>query len=262
MRMRAFDCQLFKNLMVSLLLLMSLATPSLSQSTFGSITGTVTDKSSAAVPGARVAVTNEATGVVRHVTAGTDGVYIVNDLLPGSYSLQVDATGFSPLDRPGITLDANRVVNVDVQMAVGSSSTRIEVVASAPIINTETPTTSYTKLVDHLMEMPTLVRQSNSNLGFAIYNPGVGVNQSGNFYANGVRQIDNYVSNDGIVEMSDPDSIGGGPIAPDLDSIAEISYILSNAPAEFKSPVNVTTVTKSGTNQFHGSAYYDYNGTA
>src|SRR5260370_4582942 len=145
-----------------LLVLLSLATPGRSQSTFGSITGTVTDKSSAAVPGAKIVVTNEATGVVRHGTGGTDGVYTVNDLLPGAYRLQVEASGFSPLDRSCIGLDANRVVNVDAQMTVGSSSTRMEVVASAPIINTETPTTSYTKLAGHLLEVPALFRQSNS----------------------------------------------------------------------------------------------------
>src|SRR5258707_11902335 len=142
---------------IGLLLVLSLAAPGRSQSTFGSITGTVTDKSSAAVPGAKIVATNEATGVIRRATSGTDGVYVVNDLLPGAYRLQVEATGFSPLDRSGIALDANRVVNVDVQMTIGSSSTRIEVVASAPIINTETPTTSYTKLADHLLEMPALV---------------------------------------------------------------------------------------------------------
>ncbi len=251
-----------KNLIGSLLLVMSLVTSARGQSTFGSITGTVTDKSAAAVPAAKIVVTNEATGVIRRSTAGADGVYTVNDLLPGAYRLLVEAKGFSPLERRGLVLDANRVVNVDVQMTVGSATTRVEVVASAPVINTETPTTIYTKTVEHLMEMPALVRQSNSNEGFARYNPGVGNNDSGNFFANGVRQIDNYLSNDGIVEMADPDGVGGGPIAPDLDSIAEISYILSNAPAEFKSPVNFTTVTKSGTNQFHGSAYYDYNGTA
>lgn len=250
------------NRLAYLLLLMCLASPVFGQSTFGSITGTVTDKSSAAVPGAKIVVTNQATGVVRRATAGSDGIYTVNDLLPDVYRLQVEASGFSPVDRSGLALDANRVINVDIQLSVGSATTRVEVVAAAPVINTETGTTSYTKTADHLLDMPVLVRQTNSNSGFAIYNPGVGVNDSGNFYANGVRQIDAYQSNDGIVEMADPDGVGGGPIAPDLDSIAEISYILANAPAEFKSPVNFTTVTKSGTNQLHGSAYYDYNGSA
>src|ERR1700686_5661656 len=97
---------------IGFLLMLSLAAPGRSQSTFGSITGTVTDKSSAAVPGAKIVVTNEATGVIRRATAGTDGIYTVNDLLPGAYRLQVEAKGFSPLDRSGIVLDANRVVNV------------------------------------------------------------------------------------------------------------------------------------------------------
>ena len=59
--------------------------------------------------------------------------------------------------------------------------------------------------------------------------------------------------------MADPDGVGGGQISPDIDSIAEINYILVDAPAEFKSPANITTVTKSGTNQFHGMAFYEYN---
>src|SRR5258705_12703116 len=124
-----------KNWIGFFLLLLSLATPGRSQSTFGSMTGTVTDKSSAAVPGAKIVATNEATGVIRRATSGTDGVYVVNDLLPGAYRLQVEATGFSPLDRSEIALDANRVVNVDVQMTIGSASTRMEVGGSRPLIN-------------------------------------------------------------------------------------------------------------------------------
>ena len=232
------------------------------QTTFGSITGTITDQSGAVIPAARITVTNVATGVPRHITGSRDGIYAITDLPPGVYRLQVEAPGFSTQERTGIALDANRVLNIDAQLTVGSAATRVEISAAAPAINTETATTSYTKTGDVLLDMPVLVRQGNSNEGFAIYNPGVGVNDSGNFYANGVRQIDTYQSNDGIVQMADPDGVGGGPIAPDLDSIAEMSFILADAPAEFKSPVNYTTVTKSGTNQLHGSAYYDYNGAA
>jgi len=213
-----------KNLVCSLALAAYLVSLAAGQTTFGSITGTVTDKSSASIPSARVSATNEAMGVARRAMTGTDGIYSITDLPPGRYRLHVEAKGFSQVERSGIVLDANRVVNVDVQMTVGAASERVEVTAAVPVINTETSTTSYTKASEHLLDMPVLVRQSNSNEGFAIYNPGVGVNDSGNFYANGVRQIDNYLSNDGIVEMADPDGVGGGPIAPDLDSIAEISY--------------------------------------
>ena len=181
---------------------------------------------------------------------------------PGTYRLRVDQKGFSPMERTDIVLFANRTVNVDLQLTVGASTAKIEVTAQAALINTETATTNYVKTGDHLEDMALLMRQSNSNMGFAIYNPGAGVNTSANIYANGVRQIDTFISTDGIVEMSDPTGVGGGQIAPDLDSVAQISYTLADAPAEFKSPVNFTTVTKSGTNQYHATAYYDWTGRA
>ena len=249
------------NLSVPVLMAL-LVTTATGQTTFGSITGTVRDQSGAVVPGVSITVINQDTGVSRRAPTGADGVYSVTNLLPGTYRLQAEQKGFNLLEQSGIILDANRVVNVDVQLAVGSPSNKVEVTAQVPLINTETATTSYVKTADHLEDMPLLMRQSNSNMGFAVYNPGVGVNTSANIYANGVRQIDTYISNDGIVEMSDPTGVGGGPIAPDLDSVAQISFILANSPAEFKSPVNFTTVTKSGTNQYHGTVYYDWTGRA
>src|SRR5437588_520116 len=107
------------------MLLVCLGKPVAAQTTFGSITGTVTDKSSAVIPGAGVTVTNEATGFSRRVLSGRDGVYTVPDLLPGTYRLEAEAKGFSSVQRSGLVLDANRVVNVDVQMTVGAASERI-----------------------------------------------------------------------------------------------------------------------------------------
>ena len=230
-----------------------------SQSTFGSITGAVSDPAGTAVPNSRITVTNEDTGVSRKANAGADGVYAVTDLLPGRYRVQIEATGFSLLERKGIVLDANRVVNVDGQLAVGSSTTKIEVEATAPMINTETSATNFVKTANEIADTPLLMRQSHSNLGFAIYNPGANIGSSAEIMANGIRTLDSYSSTDGIVEMADPDGVGGGQISPDMDSIAEVNYILVNAPAEFKSPVNFTTVTKSGTNQYHGMGFYEYN---
>ena len=244
----------------SLLLLYFYASAS-AQTTFGSITGVVTDKSSAVIPGAQVTVTNQDTGGVRHASSGAGGVYTFTDLLPGPYRLNVEQKGFNSLERSDIVLFANGTVNIDVQLDVGSASTKVEVSGAAPVINTETATTTYAKIGEHLEDMPILLRQSHGNLGVAVYNPGTGVNNSANIYANGVRQLDSVMSNDGIVEMADPDGVGGGQIGPDLDGVAEINYILANAPAEFRSPVNFTTITKSGTNEFHGSAFYEINNT-
>ncbi|HLJ17218.1 MAG TPA: TonB-dependent receptor [Bryobacteraceae bacterium] len=229
------------------------------QSTFGSITGVVRDPTGAAIPDAGITVTNRDTGVSRHASSGADGVYSVTDLLPGTYTVRAEAKGFSLLERKDIVLDANRVVNVDAQLALGSSNTKVEVEAAAPVINTETSTTSFVKTANEIVDTPLLMRQSHSNLGFAVYNPGANIGSSAEIMANGIRTLDSYSSTDGIVEMADPDGVGGGQISPDMDSIAEVNYILVDAPAEFKSPVNFTTVTKSGTNQFHGMGFYEYN---
>src|SRR5262249_54719352 len=137
-----------------------------------------------------------------------------------------------------------------------------EVTGTVPIITTETATTSYVKTDTQLLDTAAMVRQGNSNQGFVIYNPGIGVNDSGNYSGPGAREIDTYWTNDGPVEMQDLVGSGGSGVGPDLENVAEINYILVNAPAEFKGATTITTVSKSGTNQFHGSLYYDYNGSA
>jgi hypothetical protein len=242
-----------------LILLALCAAPLAAQSTFGSITGTVTDPTGARIADAHITVTNQDTGVSRKTTTRADGVYGVSDLAPGSYRVSVEASGFNLLERGGIVLDANRVVNVDAQLAVGSSSTRVEVAAVAPAINTETSVTSFVKPGNEIADTPLLMRQSHGVLGFAVYNPGANIGSSAEIMANGIRTLDGYSSTDGIIEMADPNGVGGGQISPDMDAIAEVNYILANAPAEFKSPANFTIVTKSGTNQFHGMGFYEFN---
>jgi Carboxypeptidase regulatory-like domain/TonB dependent receptor len=232
------------------------------QTTFGTITGTVTDPSGAVVPGALVTVRNEGTGATRKVTAASDGDYAVADLDLGTYDVQVQAKGFTTQDQPHLVLNARQVLNVNFKLRVGASSTTVQVTGAAPIIDTQTPVLSTTKTSTELLRLPLTARQDASNNAFAIYNPGVGVNDSGNFFANGVRQIDTYDSTDGIVEMADPTGIGGGQIQADIEGVSEITYITGTPNAEYESPVNFIQSTKSGTNQFHGSLYWDNNNSA
>lgn len=238
-----------------------LPSPASAQTTFGSITGVVTDPSGGAVPRASVTVVNQDTGFTRSDLTSANGVFSVTDLLPGTYRVRVEGKGFSSQERQGVSLSANHVVNVDFSLSVGATATQIDVQGAPPLINTETSTTSFVKIDTQMLDTALLVRQNNSNQGFAIYNPGVGVNDSGNYYASGARQIDMYWTNDGIVEMQDLTGSGGGPIAPNIENVAEMNFTLANAPAEFKSASSVTTVSKSGTNGFHGSLFYDYNGS-
>src|SRR5260370_42383320 len=95
------------------------------QTIFGSITGTVTDPTGAVVPGAPITLTNEETGVIRRASSGANGVFAIVDLQPGNYRLHVEAAGFAAMDRTGLALYANRVVNVDLQLSLGTSATQI-----------------------------------------------------------------------------------------------------------------------------------------
>lgn len=231
------------------------------QTTFGSMTGVVTDPSGAAVPSAQITVVNQDTGFTRRQTTSLAGVYTVADVVPGTYRVRIEGKGFNTQEKQGVVLDANHVVTVDAQLTVGMATTQVEVEGTVPIITTETATTSYVKTNTQLLDTAVMVRQGNSNQGFVMYNPGVAVNDSGNYSGPGARQIDTYWTNDGIVEMQDLVGSGGSGVGPGIENVAEINYVLVNAPAEFKASTTITTVSKSGTNQFHGSLYYDYNGS-
>src|SRR2546428_11545817 len=101
-----------------------------------------------------------------------------------------------------------------------------------------------------------MVRQGNSNQGFVMYNPGVAVNDSGNYSGPGARQIDTYWTNDGIVEMQDLVGSGGVGIWADIVKFAGFNFVLVNAPAEFKDAATITTVCKTGYTKFNGRLYY------
>src|SRR5690349_25130418 len=102
------------------------------QTTFGSITGVVTDPSGAAVPNAQITVVNQDTGFTRRQSSAVTGVYTVSDLVPGTYRVRIEGKGFNPQEKQGVVLDANHVVTVDVQLTVGAASTEVEVHGTVP----------------------------------------------------------------------------------------------------------------------------------
>ena len=88
--------------------------PAAAQTTFGSITGVVTDPSGAAVPQATVVATNQATNFTRRQTTSTMGVFTIADLVPGTYIVRVDTGGFAPSEKRDVVLSANHVVTADL----------------------------------------------------------------------------------------------------------------------------------------------------
>jgi hypothetical protein len=249
------------------LLLTYLAAPAAGQTTFGSITGTVTDQSGAVVPGATVTVTNEGTGIQRKVTTTGSGVYVVPDLGVGSYRVRAEKTGFGAYEKTGVHLNADQTVNVDAGLVVASTGTTVEVTSAAAPISTQTGTIGNVTLPTQLEQMPIITRQwgDEALYGYELYNVGVSdqLCTGCGIVANGDRGegFHEQATVDGITVMSGLDGVGGSTVQTGVEATGEVSVQLANAPAEFSQPVQMTMVSKSGTNQFHGSVFEDYNGS-
>jgi len=230
------------------------------QSFTGSILGTVRDSTDAIVPSAAVAVINTANNARSETKTDASGNYIVPQLPPGQYRLEVEATGFKKFVREGIVLQVQQQARVDVALAVGAVSEAVTVRGDATVL--ETATSSIGKVVDNrrIMELPL----NSRNVYSLIYlTPGV-TGSIGNNYnslsysVNGARAslMDTLI--DGV-SASHPTVQGytGISVFPSVDAIAEFKVQAQNYSAEFgRSAGSVLNVIfKSGANQLHGSAY-------
>ena len=219
------------------------------------ITGTVYDPSGAAVPNASITIRSMETGTVRESKASATGAYVATDLLPGTYLVTATAPGFVQVQQR-VTLTVGAKQALDLRLTVGQASTIVEVNASALQVNTETQTLSTVVDQNELRELPTLTRNpyalvaisGNASDGGSMLR-GVG------FAINGQRESSTNVLLDGAAN-NDEFNTGPGQSVP-LDSIQEFSILTNNFTAEFgrASGGVVNVITKSGTNQFHGTAY-------
>jgi hypothetical protein len=234
------------------------------QTTFGSITGTITDQTGSLIPRAKVIVKNEGTSVERQVETNESGVFNVPNLNVGLYLVRIEAQGFRGYEQPGLSLNANQVISVDAQLAVAAQTMEaVQVTGSASVIDTETGTLSYVKSSRDLEQLPLVARSAGDFgiYGFTYMNPGVSkVAGQSNPSVNGMRILDTAPSMDGIAVMAYLDGIGGGPVQLSLEGVEQVNIELAGTQAEFARSANFTVVSKSGTNQFHGGGFYDYNG--
>ena len=232
-----------------------------SQSTFGSITGTVKDPASALVPGAEVEVINEGTGTVRRATTSSAGVFNVPNLDLGRYRVRVSGAGFSTYERTGLTITANQIISLDVQLTLGATTTLVEVQGASPVIATETHDLSGTVNHEALISLPLVGRQRGDGgiYSYATLSTGVAaVPSSSTPIIQGSRSSVGILPQmDGIAVMAYPQ--GASPVQPSLEAVQELKMETSAAPAEFTTAGNLQVITKSGTNEFHGGAYWMYN---
>ncbi|MFN7997314.1 MAG: TonB-dependent receptor [Bryobacteraceae bacterium] len=228
------------------------------QSTFGTILGTVTDNSGAVVPNAKVKATNTDENTSRDIVANARGDYEFVNTKAGHYRIDVSAPGFQDFSATQLSLDARQTLRIDVSLQVGQVSSTVSVEASAGVITTDTQTIQSSLNSQSLLTLPGNTRAGGSTSPYALIAalPGVQPDDSGNFSIQGGIQSMSQFSLDGI---SITNVGGNSPLQqafPSLESIAEIKVQGVGNPAEFGAVGDVTTVSKSGTNEFHGDLFW------
>lgn len=234
------------------------------QSTGGRIIGRVTDPTGAVVPGVKVTLTNDQTGISRTVQTDGSGNYTFVETAVGQYHLDFQQKGFKKTTRQGITVNLNQVVSADIQLEVGAEEQMVEVSAEAPLV--ETTSTQLGAVVNQrsVSNLPLNARDTYQLLQLQ---PGVQTQLGGNsdlFYGSGSA---GSVSVNGGRGRSNNFSVNGGDandqfvnlptVQPSPDSISEFRVLTNTFDAEYgrNSGAVVNVITKSGTNSWHGDVY-------
>jgi Carboxypeptidase regulatory-like domain len=245
-----------------LALLPLLSMPLLAQTFRGSINGSITDISGAAIPGAKVTATDVATAVVRDTVSSGAGEFSFNDLPQSTYTVKVEAAGFQTTEATGVQVQAGKIYTLPVKLSVAKQATTIEVAADA--LSLDTTTFTQTTVIDSeaLQDVPLNGRDFTQLLGssvsFAGYNNSGSVNGTRgnqiNYTINGTDNNDLYLNVDAVNQGG----ISGiaGVVYP-VEALDEYSLQTTGNSESGRSPGgNLNVTTKSGSNQFHGDAYY------
>jgi hypothetical protein len=235
-------------------------TPLHAQSTFGAILGTVRDPSAALVPGAEVTLTNTDTTAARTTTADSAGDFAFNNIDVGKYSLVIAASGFEKYSLPEIVLTARETRRVDAVLKPGAETQTVEVVGQLEnVITTEVSNLAVTKTGDELVDLPVAIYSrstgSTSPISTLTTEAGVQTDDNGNLDVLGTTPALLSVTIDGISSVSVEDSGPVNELFPSFNSIEEIRVSESNNNAEFSGVADITTVSKAGTNKFHGGLF-------
>jgi hypothetical protein len=236
----------------------AILSPGLLWAETAAVTGTVTDSSGATVPGASVKVHNTQTGVDIEVPTNTAGVYRVGEP-PGNYDVTISKSGFRIARFAGIVLTVGQVLTVNATLEVGAISQTVEVSGQA-VAPVDLENAQISNLVDQrrIVDLPLITRDPYS---LVLLSPGVIESNTrlGGFSANGMREKNNNFLLDGV-DNNDTDvpgiASGLNPLNP--DSTQEFRVITNNFAPEYgrNNGAIIDVVTKSGTNQLHGDAYW------
>ncbi len=247
-------------LQFSRLLPLLLSLPLFAQNT-GQITGTITDASGASVAGVTVVVRHDATGVQRQATSDDAGLYRIPLLSAGGYTLSLQKEGFRSINRSGITLQVEEVVRLDISMDLGAVTETVNVEAEAPVLQSETATVGTSVGSKAVVDLPLVSAVSGRDPVELLQvlpgstNQGVAGTQS----INGGRIGTNDIQVDGATKVEEliGNSSGAGGI-PSVETVSEVRLMTNVYSAEYGRSGGATVIvsTRSGTNEFHGTAYH------
>ena len=232
------------------------ATKIVAQSTYGTITGRVTDASGAVVADAKVEALNRATGNARSVKADASGEYQFLNVDPGQYTITVTAAKFTSSKDEGVIVLARDTARSDIRLEVQGARESVVVEGGQSVVS-EDLTESTSRSGAEISSLPLNFRATNapSPIETAALSPGVSQDPSGNLTFSGQLPTATSFSLDGI---SIQDVRVGGPstsLFPSVEGIAEFRVNTAGNSAEFAQPTDLTVVSRSGTNEFHGSGF-------
>ncbi|HEY3825729.1 MAG TPA: TonB-dependent receptor [Bryobacteraceae bacterium] len=247
--------------------LLLISTAAFAQSDRGTITGTVADPAGAVVPNASIEAKNLATGLTYQTASTATGNYTVTELPAGPYEINATVPGFKKYVRQGLVVQAAQTYRVDIALEVGANTESVTVSAEAPLLKTESGELSHNLSSESLDTLPILGIGSSFASNSGIRNPYAATNlvPGGIFQGDVTVRINGTPQNTESLRIEGQDSTNatmtafGSQNQPSVDSIEEFSVQTSNYAAEFGQAgggVFIATM-KSGTNQFHGTAY-DY----
>src|ERR1700733_11950834 len=226
------------------------------QSTFGDIRGTTRDPAGLAVPQAVVTLHNLDDNTTRSALTDDSGSYLFENLKPGHYTVSAAKSGFSESSTASLELTARQSARIDVTLSIERLQQTVNVESAAEQINTENATVGDTRGTDQLVEMPLNFRaQTTSPLAALALSPSIITDSQGNIQVGGASYSMTGYSVDGI---STADVRNNGALKdtyPSSEGLAELRVTAFNNSAEFAQVADVTFITKSGTNQYHGSLF-------
>ena len=242
--------------------------PLYAQSTTGTVLGTVKDPSGQVIAGAKADIWNKGTDARRATLSNETGDFRFSDLEVGSYVLTIEAPGFQKEEFSQFDLLARESRRLDATLKLASQTQSVNVESSAgPMIQTDTSNIAETKTGRELVDLPVAIATrgtgSTSPISTLTTQPGVQIDSSGNLSVSGSTPSQLSISIDGLSVMG-PRAAETGPINelfPSFNAIEEIRVSEVVNPAEFGGVADIATISKSGTNLYHGGLFENLQNT-